>query len=46
MKTKKEPLVKMINIKKKFGAVQALKDVNFEVYPDEIGGWVGDNGAG
>ncbi|NQS90489.1 sugar ABC transporter ATP-binding protein [Patescibacteria group bacterium] len=46
MKTKKEPLVKMINIKKKFGAVQALKDVNFEVYPDEIVGLVGDNGAG
>ena len=46
MKTKKEPLVKMVNIKKKFGAVQALKDVDFEVYPDEIVGLVGDNGAG
>ena len=46
MKTKKEPLVKMINIKKRFGAVQALKDVNFEVYPNEIVGLVGDNGAG
>jgi len=46
MKTKREPLVKMVNIKKKFGAIQALKGVDFEVYPDEIVGLVGDNGAG
>jgi len=46
MKTEKEPLVKMVNIKKKFGAVQALKGVDFQVNPDEIVGLVGDNGAG
>ena len=46
MKTKKEPLVRMVNIKKNFGAIQALKGVDFEVYPDEIVGLVGDNGAG
>jgi len=46
MKTKKEPLVKMVNIKKKFGAIQALKGIDFEVYPNKIVGLVGDNGAG
>lgn len=43
---KSEPLIKMINIKKNFGSIEALKGVNFEVYPDEIVGLVGDNGAG
>jgi len=42
----KEPLVKMVNINKSFGAIQALKDINFEIYPGEIVGLVGDNGAG
>ena len=46
MNTKKEPLVKMVNIKKYFGTIQALKGVNFDLYPDEIVGLVGDNGAG
>jgi D-xylose transport system ATP-binding protein len=33
-------------ISKRFGAVQALADVEFEVYPAEVVGLVGDNGAG
>jgi D-xylose transport system ATP-binding protein len=33
-------------ISKRFGAVQALADVEFEVYPGEVVGLVGDNGAG
>ncbi len=41
-----QPLVKMINISKKFGEVQALKRVSFEVYPGEVVGLLGDNGAG
>ena len=41
-----EPLVKMVNISKKFGQVQALKEVSFEVYRDEVVGLLGDNGAG
>ncbi|HBY56985.1 MAG TPA: ABC transporter ATP-binding protein [Candidatus Atribacteria bacterium] len=40
------PLVKMVDIEKNFGAVQALKKVNVEVQPGEILGLLGDNGAG
>jgi len=39
-------LAKMVNIEKYFGAVQALKRVNFEVRSGEILGLLGDNGAG
>ncbi|MCL6087366.1 MAG: ATP-binding cassette domain-containing protein, partial [Actinobacteria bacterium] len=39
-------LVRMKNIAKSFGTVQALKGVNFEVYPKEIVGLIGDNAAG
>lgn len=41
-----EELVQMVNIKKKFGRVEALKGVNFLVGKSEIVGLVGDNGAG
>ena len=40
------PLLELRNISKRFGAVQALSDVNFEVYAAEVVGLVGDNGAG
>ena len=40
------PLVKMVNIEKKFRAVKALSKVNVEVRPGEILGLLGDNGAG
>jgi len=39
-------LVKMVNIEKYFGAVQALKKVSIEVRSGEILGLLGDNGAG
>jgi len=42
----KEPLLKMKGICKKFGSVQALYNVDFELYDNEILGLVGDNGAG
>jgi D-xylose transport system ATP-binding protein len=41
-----EPLLAATGVSKSFGAVQALTDVDFEVYPGEVVALVGDNGAG
>jgi D-xylose transport system ATP-binding protein len=41
-----QPLLALKGISKSFGAVEALKDVQLEVYPGEVLGLVGDNGAG
>jgi D-xylose transport system ATP-binding protein len=41
-----QPVLELRNISKRFGAVQALSNVNFEVYPSEVVALVGDNGAG
>jgi len=40
------PRLLLRNINKSFGGVQALKNVDFEVYAGEVVGLVGDNGAG
>jgi D-xylose transport system ATP-binding protein len=42
----RKPILEMQKISKRFGAVQALSEVDFEVYPAEVVGLVGDNGAG
>jgi D-xylose transport system ATP-binding protein len=42
----REPILQLQAISKRFGAVQALAEVDFEVYPGEVVGLVGDNGAG
>ncbi len=42
----KEPILKVKNISKRFGGLQALKDISFNVYPHEILGVIGPNGAG
>jgi ABC-type sugar transport system ATPase subunit len=42
----KNPLLTVQNLSKSFGAVKALKDVSFDVYPGEVVALVGDNGAG
>jgi ABC-type sugar transport system ATPase subunit len=40
------PLLKIVNLSKNFGGVQALKRVNLQVYPGEVHGLIGSNGAG
>jgi D-xylose transport system ATP-binding protein len=40
------PLLALKGISKRYGAVQALDGVDFEVYAGEVVGLVGDNGAG
>src|SRR5579863_5527877 len=40
------PALRLSGISKAFGAVQALRDVDLEVYSGEVVGLVGDNGAG
>jgi len=39
-------LLSLRGISKNFGAVQALRDVNFDVVPGKVTALVGDNGAG
>lgn len=43
---KNKPLLQIEKVSKHFPGVQALKDVDFEVYPGEIVGLLGENGAG
>jgi len=42
----KEIILEGKHIWKRFGAIQALKDVSFKLYKKEVLGLVGDNGAG
>ncbi len=41
-----QPLLQMEQVSKHFPGVQALEQVDFEIYPGEILGLVGENGAG
>ena len=40
------PLVEMINIHKRFGGVHAVNGVSIDLYPGEVAGVLGHNGAG
>ncbi|MCD4699037.1 MAG: ATP-binding cassette domain-containing protein [Phycisphaerae bacterium] len=44
--TESTPVVKLCNIKKTFGAVQALRGVDLTLHHNEVLGLVGDNAAG
>ena len=39
-------ILKLNNISKSFGAIQALDDVSLSLKPGEVLGLMGDNGAG
>jgi ribose transport system ATP-binding protein len=41
-----QPLLQLSSIKRSFGAIEALKGVNFEIKAGEVMGLVGENGAG
>lgn len=45
-RTDRQVVLKVEGVSKSFGSVVALKNVNLEVYQDEVLGLVGDNGAG
>lgn len=40
------PILQTTNISKSFGHVQALKNVDLDLYPSEVVALIGDNGAG
>jgi D-xylose transport system ATP-binding protein len=44
--TDRQPVLQLRGISKRFGAVQALSSVDFEVFAGEVVALVGDNGAG
>tara|TARA_Y100000766_G_scaffold216167_1_gene188039 strand:- start:2257 stop:3078 length:822 start_codon:yes stop_codon:yes gene_type:complete len=41
-----EPLLRLINVKKSFGDVNAIEHVDFDIYSNSVIGLVGGNGAG
>ncbi len=41
-----EPLLRAVNLTKRFGGLTAVNQVSLDVYRGEVMGIVGDNGAG
>ena len=46
MENKKEAVISIHNLHMSFGPKRVLKGINFEVYPGQIIGYIGSNGAG
>lgn len=46
MEKERKPLLEVRNIVKRFGGLVAVNRVSMEVYPGEVVGLLGDNGAG
>ena len=46
MENKKEAVISINNLHMSFGSKQVLKGINLEVYPGQIIGYIGSNGAG
>ncbi len=44
--TQKQPVLKLINVCKRFGGVVAANEISFELYAGEIFGLIGPNGSG
>ncbi|MFM7585219.1 MAG: ATP-binding cassette domain-containing protein, partial [Caldilinea sp.] len=41
-----EPILRTVNLVKRFGGLTAVNDVSFDIYAGEVVALAGDNGAG
>ena len=41
-----EKIIKLSNVSKKFGSKEIFRDLNLEIFENEIVGFVGENGIG
>lgn len=46
LSSSQEPLLAVRHVSKHFGPIQAVDDVSLDIYPQEVVGLLGDNGAG
>ena len=44
--SKQAPVLEVTHLQKRFGKFNALKDIDFAIYPGEVFGFIGPNGAG